>query len=157
KRPPVDPSPVAEAKPQAAEGKTSSSRAPGAVQISVAVSPDSSPATTERTAAVDHKLARTVVEQPRIDAPLPQITQTAAVSAATADPISTVPGPQAASAPAQVFAPADIAAALDRLVAAREALMPAEAALAVEHSEFGKISIRFEQSSDGRLSAELRA
>ena len=157
KRAPVDPSPVSEAKPQAAEGKTSSSRAPGAVQISVAATPDSSPVTTERTASVDHKPARMVVEQPRTDAPLPQITQSAPVSAASADPISAVPGAQAASAPAQVFAPADITAALDRLVAAREALMPAEAAVAIDHSEFGKISIRFEQSPDGQLSAELRA
>jgi hypothetical protein len=49
----------------------------------------------------------------------------------------------------------DINAALDRLVAARAALLPTETAMAVDHAEFGKVTIRFEQSTDGRLSAEL--
>jgi hypothetical protein len=42
-------------------------------------------------------------------------------------------------------------------VAAREALAPAEAALSIDHADFGEVSIRFAHSSDGRLSAELSA
>src|SRR5690606_27229190 len=146
---------IAETEPRASKEKAPGSRLTGAVQISVAQTSESTSASAERAALPEHKPGRP--EQIRTDAPLLQVTQTAPVSAASADSISTLPGAQAVSAPAQVFAPADITAALDRLVAAREALMPAEAALAIDHSEFGKISIRFEQSPDGQLSAELRA
>jgi hypothetical protein len=59
--------------------------------------------------------------------------------------------------PAQASSAVDIHAALEHLVAAREALLPAEAALAIDHAEFGEISIRFEQSRDGQLSAEIAA
>ncbi len=95
----------------------------------------------------------------RAEAPLQPVLH-AAPSTATA--VDAAPAPSAqtmpvATASAATPSSADINAALDRLVAAREALMPAEAALAVEHAEFGEISIRFEQASDGRLSAELRA
>src|SRR5690606_36635852 len=147
---------IAESEPRAQKEKAPGSRSTGAVQISVAQTSESTSASAERAALPEHKPVR-MPEQIRTDAPLLQVTQTAPVSAASADSISTLPGAQTVSAPAQVFAPADITAALDRLVAAREALMPAEAALAIDHSEFGKIAIRFEQSPDGQLSAELRA
>lgn len=49
----------------------------------------------------------------------------------------------------------DLTAVLDRLVAAREALMPSEGALDIRHAEFGDISIRFEQTTGGTLSVEL--
>lgn len=88
---------------------------------------------------------------------LPRQESSANVTNAQPDVVSTAPATPIASAPAHVPSPTDINAALDRLVAAREALMPVEAALAVEHAEFGKVSIRFEQAPDGRLSAELSA
>jgi hypothetical protein len=95
----------------------------------------------------------------RIETPFMQVS---AQSAATAQFLNAAPSAQAPAAPtptmsAPMPSPNDIDAALDHLVAAREALMPAEAALAIDHAEFGEVSIRFEQSSDGRLSAELTA
>jgi hypothetical protein len=49
----------------------------------------------------------------------------------------------------------DIGATLDRLVAAREALMPAQATLDIDHADFGEVSIRIEQTAHGHLSVEL--
>ncbi|KRA82847.1 hypothetical protein [Altererythrobacter sp. Root672] len=49
----------------------------------------------------------------------------------------------------------DIGATLDRLVAAREALMPAQATLDIDHADFGEVSIRIEQTVHGHLSVEL--
>ena len=164
KRSSVEAPTTAEATPQTLDRQATGPRSATDVPISVAAKPEASPvaavaaaaapAATESTAATQHKLTRTV--EP--DAPaLPQQPHSASFSAAQPDSTPTVPGAQAASAPMQAPSPADINAALDRLVAAREALMPAEAALAIDHSEFGEISIRFEQRPDGRLSAELRA
>src|SRR5690606_18253842 len=145
-------------------GKADPAQAKGAapaatVAITVATKAEAAPTAPEIAASVSAK-ARSA------EAPLqPMLPGTPAIATAVdaapaqataataATPIATPP----ATAPAAMPSAADINAALDRLVAAREALMPAEAALAVEHSEFGEISIRFEQGSDGRLSAELRA
>lgn len=88
------------------------------------------------------------LQQPVASAPI--VTAPAdSAAAATNAPLAT------ATAPAAAPSPFDINAVLDRLVAAREALMPVETALAVKHAEFGEVSIRIEQGSDGRLSAEL--
>jgi hypothetical protein len=94
----------------------------------------------------------------RIEAPLPQVSAPAAAVAQFTQ-VGQTAQPANAAAPAlpAMPSPNDIDAALDHLVAAREALMPAEAALAIDHADFGEISIKFEQSSDGRLSAELSA
>ena len=53
--------------------------------------------------------------------------------------------------------PQDLAAIVDRLAAAREAVSPAAASLAVDHAEFGPMTLRFEQQQDGRLSVALSA
>jgi hypothetical protein len=95
----------------------------------------------------------------RFETPLAQASapQAAAASFAQADqttPMAAAPAPTVST---PMPSPKDIDAALDHLVAAREALMPAEAALAIDHAEFGEVSIKFEQSADGRLSAELTA
>jgi hypothetical protein len=94
----------------------------------------------------------------RIEAPLPQVSAPAATAAqfTPADQLVQVANAPAPALPAMP-SPSDIDAALDLLVAAREALMPAEAALAIDHAEFGEVSIKFEQSADGQLSAELTA
>jgi len=82
--------------------------------------------------------------------------QSASASAvAPADHPARSAEPLAVRAHAHVTPAPDIDAALDKLVAAREALAPAHAAVAIDHAEFGAVSIRFEQSADGRLSAEL--
>lgn len=49
----------------------------------------------------------------------------------------------------------DLTQIVDRLAAAREALAPASAALAIKHAQFGEISLRFDQQQDGRLTAEI--
>lgn len=95
-----------------------------------------------------------VVDLARGEAPSPT-TSASAPSAAPVDQPASTPGTTVAVAPAPTPVAADIDAALDRLMAAREALLPAEAALAIDHAEFGEVSIRFEQAADGRLSAEL--
>lgn len=99
-----------------------------------------------------------IADQARAEMPvLQQPVASAPIVSAPADAAAPAPVVPLATAPAAAPSPFDINAVLDRLVAAREALMPAEAALAVQHSEFGEISIRIEQGSDGRLSAELSA
>jgi len=63
-----------------------------------------------------------------------------------------------ASAPAPLPQPAamqELSAIVDRLTAAREALAPATAALALDHAEFGEITLRFEQQQDGQLTVGL--
>lgn len=50
---------------------------------------------------------------------------------------------------------ADIAALVDRLVAAREMVASAQAALSIENSDFGAIDLRFEQDRAGQLAVEL--
>lgn len=92
------------------------------------------------------------IEAPQASAPAPVVTQVAQVDPAA--PATNVP---AVNMPNPMPSPNDIDAALDHLVAAREALMPAEAALSIDHAEFGEVSIKIEQTSDGRLSAELTA
>lgn len=141
-------------------GKADPAQAKGAapaatVAITVATQAEAAPTAPEIAARVSAKAqsAETPL-QPVLPGP-PAIATT--VDAAPAQATAATAATPIATAPAAMPSAADINAALDRLVAAREALMPAEAALAVEHSEFGEISIRFEQGSDGRLSAELRA
>jgi hypothetical protein len=51
----------------------------------------------------------------------------------------------------------DLARIVDRLAAAREALAPAAAALAIKHSEFGELSLRFDQQRDGHLAVHIAA
>jgi hypothetical protein len=132
-------------------------RAAVAVPIAVAVGPEDPAAAENRphaeTAALRPKPAR-ASEPVRGDTSLPQPTAPA-VAAAPADPTAAPRLAPGAPGPMQMPSPTDIGAALDRLVAAREALVPAAAALAIEHAEFGEVSIRFEQTSDGRLSAEV--
>jgi hypothetical protein len=51
----------------------------------------------------------------------------------------------------------DLTQIVDRLAAAREALAPATAALAINHSEFGELSLRFDQQRDGHLAVHIAA
>lgn len=67
--------------------------------------------------------------------------------------VPTVP----AAAPVRDSAPHDIAAVVDRLAAARDALAPAAATLAIDHAEFGELSLRFDQKADGGLSVQVAA
>ncbi|HEY6816324.1 MAG TPA: hypothetical protein VI168_12350 [Croceibacterium sp.] len=109
---------------------------------------------TEPVAAARPRAVR-AADLPRIETPLPQHASASPV-AQPDQPVVTVAGPApfaSASTPSSI----EIDVALDRLVAAREALAPAEASLAIDHAEFGEVSIRFEQAPDGRLSAELAA
>lgn len=51
----------------------------------------------------------------------------------------------------------DLTRVVDRLAAAREALAPTAAALAVKHADFGELSLRFDQQRDGQLAVQLSA
>lgn len=51
----------------------------------------------------------------------------------------------------------DLTSVVDRLVAAREALAPATAAITVQHGELGDLSLRFDQHRDGHLAVQLSA
>jgi hypothetical protein len=51
----------------------------------------------------------------------------------------------------------DLSAIVDRLVAAREVMAPATAALALSHAEFGEMTLRFEQQQDGQLTVGIAA
>lgn len=55
----------------------------------------------------------------------------------------------AATAPTPADRPQDFAALVDRLVAAREALQPQSVTLAVRHSDFGAVQLRFQQDASG--------
>lgn len=46
---------------------------------------------------------------------------------------------------------------VETLAAAREALAPAAAALAIDHAEFGELSLRIDQQRDGRLAVQIEA
>ncbi len=59
--------------------------------------------------------------------------------------------------PAATMAPHDLAQVVERLAAAREAFAPAAVAMAIDHSEFGELSLRFEQRRDGQLAVQLSA
>lgn len=65
--------------------------------------------------------------------------------------------PAARLQPTAALAPHDLAQVVERLAAAREAFAPAAAAMAIEHSEFGELSLRFEQRRDGQLAVQLAA
>ena len=144
--------PAAETRPVPAVAITVAAPAPVTAPAAVETA-DSRPV-----APVRPKAAR-AADLARIEAALPQ----ASTPAATLGQLVQADQPtHATSAPTPAVStpmpsPRDIDAALDHLVAAREALMPAEAAVAIHHAEFGEVSIKFEQSSDGRLSAELTA
>jgi len=51
----------------------------------------------------------------------------------------------------------DLTRIVDRLAAAREAFMPATAAMAVTHADFGELSLRFDQHREGQLAVQLSA
>lgn len=51
----------------------------------------------------------------------------------------------------------DLTSVVDRLVAAREALAPATAAITLQHGELGDLSLRFDQHRDGHLAVQLSA
>lgn len=51
----------------------------------------------------------------------------------------------------------DLTSVVDRLVAAREALAPATAAMTLQHGELGDLSLRFDQHRDGHLAVQLSA
>lgn len=51
----------------------------------------------------------------------------------------------------------DLTQIVDRLSAARQALAPAAASLAINHAEFGELSLRFDQNRDGHLAVQIAA
>lgn len=86
----------------------------------------------------------------------PQDLPVAAVSAPsiTAPAVPAVDGPRPNL---QADALRELTQMVDRLAAAREVFAPAMEALAIEHAEFGELSLRFDQRRDGGLSVQLSA
>lgn len=84
------------------------------------------------------------------DAPLAAETALAAPQSPNAAPPSsapiTAPSPTAQSLTDR---PHDFTALVDRLVAAREALQPQSVTLAVRHTDFGAVQLRFQQDAGG--------
>ena len=89
-------------------------------------------------------------------------------TARPAEPATAAAPIQSAAAPAvsasasaqpsiQVDALQELTRIVDRLAAAREVFAPAVEALAIEHAEFGELSLRFDQRRDGGLSVQLSA
>lgn len=92
---------------------------------------------------------------------------TPAAPAASALAVVTPTGTERASEQGQHSSPArpaidtqvtrELGRVIDSLASAREAQTAKTATLAVEHSEFGELSLRFSQRSDGQLAVQLSA
>lgn len=78
---------------------------------------------------------------------------------AAVQPSTTIAAPavQAASPAQRIDTLQELTRIVDRLAAAREVFAPAAEALAIEHAEFGELSLRFDQRRDGGLSVQLSA
>lgn len=89
-------------------------------------------------------------EEPVLETPLAiaprAITSVAALPATAPAPSLTLVAPQA---PALAEVPADFAQIVDRLVAAREAVAPAEVRVTIDHAQFGKVSLGFTPDASG--------
>lgn len=84
--------------------------------------------------------------------------QTPLIAHAAPPHIDAGAAPRLAVAPLAGDGPAhDLTQIVDRLAAAREALAPAAAALAVHHADFGDLSLRFDQQRDGQLTVHIAA
>jgi hypothetical protein len=143
------------------DAQTTEGRSAPAVAITVAAPAQiaalaGDTADTKPVAAVRSKPAR-AADLVRIEASQGSPPPPAATAFLHADPAAPAANTPALNMPGPMPSPTDIDAALDHLFAAREALMPAEASLAIDHADFGEVSIKFEQSPDGQLSAELTA
>ena len=74
--------------------------------------------------------------------------QTPAAALVAADPRSGPALPVTVMPQAPADRPHDFATLVDMLVAAREAVAPATVRIALDHAEFGSVSLRFEQAGD---------
>lgn len=85
-------------------------------------------------------------------------TDQATVASVTQSPPAGVARPnEAASQAPRVDTLQELTRIVDRLAAARELFAPAAESLAIEHAEFGELSLRFDQRRDGGLSVQLSA
>lgn len=80
-----------------------------------------------------------------VDGPQPIVATDPQTFAQTVNPIETAPGLNRAG----VQSGHDFATLVDRLVEARQAAMPEAVHAAVRHSEFGQVSLRFDQDASG--------
>lgn len=89
-------------------------------------------------------------EEPSVEAAQPAASRAMAAPAALplAAPAPTH-GHAGSQAPATVETPADFAQIVDRLVAARDAVAPAEVRVTLDHAQFGKVSVGFTLDASG--------
>ncbi|WP_305098543.1 hypothetical protein [Croceibacterium aestuarii] len=83
-----------------------------------------------------------------------------ALAAASTSSPQTSPSAPAHHNAAAAFRPdavQDLTRIVDRLAAAREALAPASAQLAIDHADFGELTLRFDQHRSGQLAVQLAA
>lgn len=90
-----------------------------------------------------------LVAAPAAITPGPEVLQSAALPTSVLAPSAATPAPGAPPPlPEAGPRPHDFTALVDRLVAARETLQPQSATLAVQHADFGQISLRLRHDGD---------
>lgn len=144
-RPELRPEPRPETsptKPVAAKADDKPAAAPAFQPMVQADAPKDRPATAAQAAAVDSRKpepAEPARQQPALATPQPSLDAPAIVPVADA-PKTTAEGIQSGH---------DFAELVDRLVEAREAASPDTVRAAISHSEFGQVSLRFDQDANG--------
>jgi hypothetical protein len=129
-------------KPVAAKADDKPAAAPALQPMVQADAPKDRPATAAQAAAVDSRKpepAEPARQQPALATPQPSLDAPAIVPVADA-PKTTAEGIQSGH---------DFAELVDRLVEAREAASPDTVRAAISHSEFGQVSLRFDQDANG--------
>lgn len=115
----------------------------------LAAEPRLPPAPPAASAAERPRAPSKVAPVASVDLALPVAGPTAPSAVLSAPSIPVLPA-LAPFAPAELAArPHDFVALVDRLVAARELVQPQAFQVAVQHSEFGQIQLRFRQGGDG--------
>jgi hypothetical protein len=112
------------------------------------------PAARPRGAAIERTAAQPATADAARPADFASVTTPAA---AAPTPAATVSASGEVRPAMQANALHDLTRIVDRLAAAREVFAPATEALAINHAEFGELSLRFDQRRDGLLSVQLAA
>ncbi len=147
---PLDATTVLPAETAAPAPQTDAAPAPAmSAQVRVAIRLPAEPGRQEGEAAQSATPARRT-EETAFEAALPASARAMPAPAAL-PPAGPAPthGHLASPAPATVEAPADFAQIVDRLVAARDAVAPAEVRVTLDHAQFGKVSVGFTPDASG--------
>jgi hypothetical protein len=168
-RPTPYPSLPAQAKAPAVEPQANGEKPAGAtVALQVAPQPSAqaakpaldtdsdAPAARPRGAAIERAAAQPATADAARQADFASFTTPASAPAAPASG-SAISASGEVRPAMQAQALHDLTRIVDRLAAAREVFAPATEALAINHAEFGELSLRIDQRRDGFLSVQLSA